>query len=524
MDSKKLEKIDYLFYRYSDGSITKEEMELLNLFLLKSESVQDRYIAFLKTEIAISHCLENNSLVGGNTFHEEESCDEAMDSGNALVGVDIKDVLLDEQEAAADKYGLSEDSNFMQAMRELAECERTAPTVVIEKAKAAKPRPEIRAVDHSIKWHPGKVNKFSLCAAVIMGAAFLSMLGYVHFMPAPVDPPVVAELIDSIEAEWDKTMQLPGDLGEMRQTAYRLKKGYASILFNNGAKITVEAPTDLSLLSIGDMELLRGSIYAVVPERAHGFSVKAGDNKIVDLGTEFGVEIDKNNNTQVHVTKGEVLLFSGGKNSKKPPVNVKQGAARQVDIAGIVRNIGVASEKFVRRINSEMGVIFNGQYSFVDTHPLAGRHDDFYVSADPSAEKGVTVSIYSGAYDAKIDYDSLTPAATAIYNFGASQEPGFPTLSKSGEITTGYHFEKNQAFVARGYIELPESGKYIFRSGWEHYSYNVMELDGRQVYRRNMENKKPVQRVVDIVAGKRYPVKITFFGGGGSGFWAYRVE
>jgi hypothetical protein len=279
------------------------------------------------------------------------------------------------------------------------------------------------------------------------------------------------------------------------------------------------------------MELFVGRIYAVVPRWAQGFTVTAGDNRIVDLGTEFGVEVDKSNNTQLHVTKGKTLLFSGDKDSKKPPVKVNAGAARQIDIAGVVRNIAVDREKFVQRINSQTGVIFNGQYVFVDKRPLAGRHDNFFLTSDPDSAKGVNVSIYDGPYNAKTDYDGLIPAATAIYMLGELPEVAFPVLVESGVVRPLYAGSaafrkalKTQTHVARGYIELPESGKYIFNSGWNSYSYNVMELNGWQVYRKNTGDQEPVRQVVDIVAGKRYPIKITYFNGGGGGFWAYRVE
>jgi hypothetical protein len=98
--------------------------------------------------------------------------------------------------------------------------------------------------------------------------------------------------------------------------------------------------------------LFHGRIYAVVPEEAHGFTVMAGNSKIVDLGTEFGVEVDDRSNTQLHVTKGKTLLFSGFKTGKKSSIVVNEGAAKKVSSDGFVRDIDIASKHFVRDIRA----------------------------------------------------------------------------------------------------------------------------------------------------------------------------
>jgi len=174
----------------------------------------------------------------------------------------------------------------------------------------------------------------------------------------------VAQLIDQIDAEWDEEMQLPDDYVKMRQSTYRLNKGYVSILFDSGAKITVEAPAEWSLLGGGNMELFCGRIYAVVPEEAHGFTVMTGSSKIVDLGTEFGVEVDDNNNTQLHVTKGKTLLFSGFKTGKKSSIQVNEGSAKKVSSDGFVKDIDVASKHFVRDISAPYTTLYvlNGSF------------------------------------------------------------------------------------------------------------------------------------------------------------------
>jgi len=357
-------------YFNGDSALTQADVDQLSDWIELSDENAAKFI-----QVSFIHRAIHDSLVGADIKKNvlldiKEGADSGfevvMDSKVSVRGVEIveiEDVFLAENQDGDFDYGFSQDGNFMQAMLELAKFERTAPAVIVEKPVEVIPRRElIQKVDNSdFKIFAGKVNKLSLAAAVFLGAAFLSMLAYVYFNPVPELQPIVAQLVDQIDAEWDQDMQLPDFDNSMRQTTYGLSKGYASIRFKNGVMITVEAPAEWSLLRGGDMELFAGRIYAVVPERAHGFTVMARDTKIVDLGTEFGVEVDKSNNTQLHVTRGETLLFSGDKNSKKPPVKVNGGAARQIDSAGIVRNIGVARGKFVKWIDSKSGVAWNGK-------------------------------------------------------------------------------------------------------------------------------------------------------------------
>jgi len=128
-----------------------------------------------------------------------------------------------------------------------------------------------------------------------------------------------------------------------------------------------------------------------------------------------------------------------------------------------------------------------------------------YLSADPKADSGATVSIYRGSYDPATDYDKVKPVKTEKVAVGVVQN-ALPTIS-------GPH-----TVVVRGFIDVPESGNYTINPGQDDSSYNVMELDGREVYRKNVGGQA-VKQEVALEAGKRYAVKITYFKGGSAAFW-----
>jgi len=93
-----------------------------------------------------------------------------------------------------------------------------------------------------------------------------------------------------------------------------LVEGIATLKFQSGATVTMEAPTTLEILTAMHCRLIEGTLTAEVPEPAHGFTVDTPDIKVVDLGTKFGVTTAATGNSQVRVFEGEVEIgdFKGG--------------------------------------------------------------------------------------------------------------------------------------------------------------------------------------------------------------------
>jgi len=133
-----------------------------------------------------------------------------------------------------------------------------------------------------------------------------------------------------------------------------------------------------------------------------------------------------------------------------------------------------------------------------------------YLSADQKSAAGATVSIYKGAYDPATDYDKAKPAKTQTVALGVVQGT-LPAIS-------GPH-----TIVVRGYIDVPESGMYSINPGYGDSSYNVMEQNGKEVYRKNVGGQA-VKQDVALEPGKRYAVKITYFKGGSTALWMSKMD
>lgn len=103
--------------------------------------------------------------------------------------------------------------------------------------------------------------------------------------------------------------------GWITNGAMVLEKGVAEIGFNSGARAFVEGPAKLSIESGNRTFLEYGSMTAEVSKEASGFTVNTPRMNIVDIGTRFGVSVDENGETEVHVMEGVVEASRSSGNS-----------------------------------------------------------------------------------------------------------------------------------------------------------------------------------------------------------------
>ena len=124
-----------------------------------------------------------------------------------------------------------------------------------------------------------------------------------------------------------------------------LNEGLAEIEFDNGAIVIVEGPARLDLPA-GDRAFLHyGRLRSIVPLEAYGFTVESADVKVVDLGTEFGFEVDPEGLAEIHVFDGEVEMFEG--QDRKQKRLLAAGQAIQFESTGWRKEIPADQRAFV---------------------------------------------------------------------------------------------------------------------------------------------------------------------------------
>jgi len=75
----------------------------------------------------------------------------------------------------------------------------------------------------------------------------------------------------------------------------------------SGVKVKLSGAASVELLDPKSIRLVRGSVSIDVPEQAIGFRVITPNADVVDLGTEFGVSVEDDGSTEVHVFRGVVV-------------------------------------------------------------------------------------------------------------------------------------------------------------------------------------------------------------------------
>lgn len=85
----------------------------------------------------------------------------------------------------------------------------------------------------------------------------------------------------------------------------KLASGIAQIELFSGVSLVVEGAANFEVISPMEMIVSSGRVRARVPEAAHGFRIHSPDGQIVDLGTEFALNV-AGGRSELHVFDGEV--------------------------------------------------------------------------------------------------------------------------------------------------------------------------------------------------------------------------
>lgn len=118
----------------------------------------------------------------------------------------------------------------------------------------------------------------------------------------------VAVLVHAVDVEW--RMDDPPTVGAILSPGpLKMQGGLVQIEFYSGARLIVEGDADLSIVSANEAVCRQGRLRALVPQHARGFRISSPKFDLVDLGTEFGLQIGDDGLANVQVFDGEVELY-----------------------------------------------------------------------------------------------------------------------------------------------------------------------------------------------------------------------
>lgn len=117
----------------------------------------------------------------------------------------------------------------------------------------------------------------------------------------------VALLAQAINVTWEEGTGFSAG-SALPKGWLKISSGTLRLDFYSGARVILEGPAAIELLSPDLARLDRGKLTARVPPPAEGFTVLSTDLRVVDRGTEFGMNVSGANDCEVHVFDGEVEL------------------------------------------------------------------------------------------------------------------------------------------------------------------------------------------------------------------------
>jgi hypothetical protein len=140
------------------------------------------------------------------------------------------------------------------------------------------------------------------------GAAPLADVYSVETPPAPSADEPVALLAASVLAVWHEAGDAPAPGTPLAPGKLRIESGLARLDFYTGARVLVQGPAEIELISPLDIALERGRIHVHTPPAARGFTVRASGEVIEERGTDFGVIAEAPSALEVHVFEGRVRV------------------------------------------------------------------------------------------------------------------------------------------------------------------------------------------------------------------------
>jgi hypothetical protein len=131
----------------------------------------------------------------------------------------------------------------------------------------------------------------------------------------------------------------------------RLDRGILQLTYETGAKVVVEGPVDMVMTTAIEAKLSAGKVAAAVPRFARGYTIITPTAEVVDLGTEFGVSVDKTGASEVHVFDGDVVSRPVGEHGSGSLIHARQAEAVKFGASKEQpRRIVFDGKKFVRRL------------------------------------------------------------------------------------------------------------------------------------------------------------------------------
>lgn len=167
---------------------------------------------------------------------------------------------------------------------------------------------------------PSVFKKFRKLAVAAAACVAVGAVGFLlaRGTSAAGSAKTIATVIKSTNSKWAGSTLPTAQGSRVAAGTLELLEGMATLKFDSGAEVIMEAPVTLELIDAMNCRLVRGTLVADVPPQAIGFAVDTPEAKVVDFGTRFGVSASEDGKYLVKVLEGlvEVNPKQEGKSRK----------------------------------------------------------------------------------------------------------------------------------------------------------------------------------------------------------------
>lgn len=264
----------------------------------------------------------------------------------------LEELIEDDQALAYFVHAMQQDSLMPEALSGMPEAPATKP--------------------NSVRWT--RINRGLIQAAA---ACLIFGVGW-HIGGRPgtsVTPPTFTSthnaprITGMVGVEWESGQE--PDLLDSGSASKRLafRSGLAELTYGNGVRVTLQGPADFSITGPNAASLAHGRLVAEVPKGAEGFTVDYEGGSVVDLGTEFGLDVAYNGKAEVGVFDGEVELHRPNETTLSLLANQALLLSPSNESTKAV-SIPLDRNKFVRRIPTR-----NFRWEVDSTEPVEVEFD-----------------------------------------------------------------------------------------------------------------------------------------------------
>lgn len=197
-----------------------------------------------------------------------------------------------------------------------------------------------------------KVRAIALAAGLALAVAGWWALGFRHEPQTHLETQegdrlgttstAVAMLNRVADVEWMSGTEAPGLGAPIEPGWLKIQSGLVQIVFYSGARVAIQGPAELEILSANEAICRRGRLIAEVPPQARGFRIGTPELSVSDLGTSFGLEVFKGR-TELHVFSGAVAMQSATGDYKK---ELREGSGVVVADSGSAHPLQADPEAF----------------------------------------------------------------------------------------------------------------------------------------------------------------------------------